>query len=118
MQTKDQLVDNIKEWIRLEKETNEYKLKIKNNNTLKKNLSVNLIGAMKENEIDCFDITGGSIVYRKNKTKKAISGKTLLSALQTYYKGSNNTIAEDVTQFILSSREENITESIKHRIDK
>ena len=41
---------------------------------------------MKTNKIDCFDINGGALVYKTNKTKKPINGKTLLAALQNYYK--------------------------------
>jgi len=118
METKEQLVENIKEWIKIEKEISDYKTKIKERNTIKKNLSEKLIVTMKNNQIDCFDINGGAIVYKKSTVKKPISGKTLLSALQNYYKDTNNTMAEDVTKFVLENREEKIKESIKHRIDK
>jgi hypothetical protein len=118
METKEQLVDNIKEWIKIEKEINECKAKIKEKNLLKKALSERLIVTMKHNKIDCFDINGGAIVYKKNKLKKPINGKTLLLALQTFYKDSNPAIAEDVTKFVLENREEHVKESIKHRIDK
>jgi hypothetical protein len=36
---------------------------------------------MKTNKIDCFDINGGALVYKKRKTKQSISGKFLLSQL-------------------------------------
>lgn len=118
METKEQLVENIKEWIKIEKEINDFKSKIKERNAMKKKLSENLIVTMKNNQIDCFDINGGAIVYKKSTVKKPISGKTLLLALQNYYKDSNNNMAEDITKFILDNREEKIKECIKHRIDK
>ena len=71
---------------------------------------------MKTNSIDCFDINGGSLVYKKNKIKKQINGKTLLLALQNYYK-DNQKIAEDITKYIMNSREEQIKETIKRKID-
>lgn len=118
METKEQLVENIKEWIKTEKEINECKAKIKEKIALKKTLSEGLIVTMKNNQIDCFDINGGAIVYKKSKVKKPISGKTLLVALQSYYKDTKTNMAEDVAKFILDNREEQIKESIKHRVDK
>ena len=71
---------------------------------------------MKTNSIDCFDINGGSLVYKTNKIKKPINGKTLLLALQNYYK-TDLKIAEDITKHIMNSREEQIKETIKRKID-
>jgi len=88
METKDQLVNNIKEWIKIDNEINQMKKEIKEKNIKKKNLTENLVNVMKKNEIDCFDINGGAIMYKKNKVKKPISGKTLLNALQDYYKNT------------------------------
>jgi len=71
---------------------------------------------MKINKIECFDINGGSLVYKKNKTKKPINGKTLMTLLEQYLKDSAK--AENMTKFILENREEVYTEVIKHKIDK
>ena len=117
METKEQLVTNIKEWIKIDSEIIQFKKQIKDRNNSKKLLTQNLITTMKTNEIDCFDINGGSIIYKKSKTKKALNGKTLLSALKNYYK-DNETVAEDLTKHILDSREEQIKETIKRKIDK
>ena len=83
----------------------------------KKALTVNLVTVMKGNAIDCFDINGGALVYKKNKVKKPINGKTLLLALQNYYKEQPK-VAEDLTKHIMDSREEQIKETIKRKIDK
>jgi hypothetical protein len=72
---------------------------------------------MKTNKIDCFDINGGALVYKTSKTKKPINGKSLLAALQNYYK-TDPKIAEDITKHVLDSREEQIKETIKRKIDK
>jgi len=117
METKDQLVNNIKEWIKIDNEINQMKKEIKEKNIKKKNLTENLVNVMKKNEIDCFDINGGAIMYKKNKVKKPISGKTLLNALQDYYKNNKN-MAEEITKHVLDSREEQIKETIKRKIDK
>ena len=40
---------------------------------------------MKSNEIDCFDINDGKLVYTQNKVKTPLSKKHLMSALMNYY---------------------------------
>jgi PAB1-binding protein PBP1 len=117
METKDQLVTNIKEWIKMDTEISQLKNEIKERNLKKKNLTENLVTVMKSNQIDCFDINGGALVYKTNKVKKPINGKTLLNALQNYYK-SDPQIAEDLTKHIMNSREEQVKETIKRKVDK
>jgi hypothetical protein len=117
METKEQLVNNIKEWIKIDTEIAELKAQIKDRNSKKKNLTENLVTVMKTNKIDCFDINGGALVYKTNKVKKPINGKTLLLALQNYYKADPK-VAEDLTKHIMDSREEQIKETIKRKIDK
>ena len=117
METKEQLVTNIKEWIKMDNEIAQLKSEIKDKNTKRKSLTENLVTVMKKNEIDCFDINGGALVYKKNKVKKAINGKSLLTALQNYYKDDVKS-AEELTKHILDSREEKIKETIIRKIDK
>jgi phage gpG-like protein len=117
METKEQLINNIKEWIKIDNEILQLKNEIKERNNKKKSLTESLVSVMKTNSIDCFDINGGALVYKKNKVKKPINGKTLLAALQNYYK-SEPKIAEDLTKHIMDSREEKIKETIKHKVDK
>ena len=116
MEAKEQLVNNIKEWIKIDSEISQLKNEIKEKNNKKKLLTENLVSVMKTNSIDCFDINGGSLVYKTNKIKKPINGKTLLLALQNYYK-TDLKIAEDITKHIMNSREEPIKETIKRKID-
>lgn len=117
METKEQLVNNIKEWIKIDTEIAQLKANIKERNALKKTLTENLVTVMKTNKIDCFDINGGALVYKTNKVKKPITGKTLLLALQNYYK-SDTKMAEDIAKHVLDSREEQIKETIKRKVDK
>jgi hypothetical protein len=117
METKEQLVNNIKEWIKMDTDISELKSQIKDKTIKKKLLTENLVTVMKTNKIDCFDINGGALVYKTNKVKKPINGKSLLVALQNYYK-SDPKIAEDLSKHIMDSREEQIKETIKRKIDK
>jgi hypothetical protein len=117
MDTKEELIHNIKEWITLDNEISTLQKEMKERKEKKKKLTENLVVTMKKNELDCFDINGGALLYKKNKVKKAITGKTLMSTLQEYYK-NNPIVAEEVTKFILDNREEQIKETIKRKIDK
>jgi membrane protein insertase Oxa1/YidC/SpoIIIJ len=117
METKEELVLNIKEWIKMDTEITKLQQEIKDRKNKKKKLSEELMNVMKKNEIDCFDINGGSLVYKQSKVKKPINAKTLISTLQTYF-SSTPAKAEEITKFILDNREEQIKETIKRKIDK
>jgi hypothetical protein len=117
MEAKEQLVNNIKEWIKIDNEISDLKAQIKERTNKKKSLTENLVTVMKSHSIDCFDINGGALVYKKSKVKKPINGKTLLSALQNYYK-TDPKIAEEIAKHVMDSREEQVKETIKRKIDK
>jgi len=117
METKEQLVNNIKEWIKIDNEIAKLKNEIKEHNNKKKSLTENLVSVMKTNQIDCFDINGGALVYKTNKVKKPINGKTLLAALQNYYK-TDTKMAQELAKHVMDSREEQVKETIRHKIDK
>ena len=115
--TKEELIGNIREWIKIDNDLNNLKKEIKNKTAQKKLLTDNLVNVMKVNAIDCFDINGGALVYSQRKTKKAISGKYLLLQLEKYYKDQPD-VAKDLTQHLLDNREENIKDDIKRKVKK
>ena len=117
METKEQLVNNIKEWIKMDNEINQLKVEVKEKTNKRKLLTENLVTVMKTNSIDCFDINGGALVYKQKKTRKTISGKFLLTQLEEYYK-DNPELAAEITKKVLDSREETIKDEIKRKIDK
>jgi hypothetical protein len=117
METKEQLVNNIKEWIKIDTEIAQLKAEIKERNNKRKAITSDLVTVMKSNQIDCFDINGGSLVYKKSVIKKPINGKSLMTILQNYYKNQPQ-VAEELTKHILDNREEKIKETIKRKIDK
>jgi hypothetical protein len=117
METKEQLVNHIKEWIKVDTEISKLKAEVSERTKKKKALSDTLMNVMKTNKIDCFDINGGSLVYKSNKIKKPINKVTLLAALQSYY-DKDPQIAEELTKYVLDNREEQIKETIKRKSDK
>lgn len=114
MDTKDELVNHVKNWIHIDSDISSLQKQIKELRENKKKLTNSLVNVMKSNEIDCFDINNGKIMYSKSKIKKPINKKSLLEALQIYFK-DNSELAQNVSQHILDTREEIIKESIKHK---
>lgn len=114
MDTKEELISHIKEWIKSDNEIIQLKKELKQHTEKKKKLSESLMNVMKKNSIDCFDINGGALIYKQTKVKKPINKKMLLESLQNYYK-NDNSIAEEITNHILDNREEHIKETIKRK---
>ena len=110
--TKEELINHIKEWVSLETEINRLKVETKEKTNKKKILTQSLVNTMKTNNINCFDIKNGSLVYKQRKTKKSITGKFLLAQLEEYYK-DNPELAKDITKKVLDNRVEVIKDELK-----
>jgi hypothetical protein len=115
LNTKEELISNIKEWIKIDSDISKLKSELKDKNNKKKNITQALVNVMKSNEIDCFDINGGSLIYKQKKTRKTISGKFLLTQLEEYYKEQPE-IAKEITKKVLDNRIEVFKDEIKRKI--
>ena len=115
--TKEELVNTIKEWIKLDTEINQFQSEIKERKVKKKSITDSLVTMMTTNSIDCVNIKGGSILYKKSTVKKPINAKSLMNSLTSYF-SSNVNKAEEVAKFIMENREESVKETIKRKIDK
>jgi len=111
MNTKDTLINNIKDWVKVENEIIQLNKEINLRKKQKKILSATLVETMKSNNIDCFDTKNGQICFNQKKTKKAITKKGLFDILSKYYNGDDIKINE-LQNFILDNRETVIKESI------
>lgn len=113
--SKEELILNIKEWIKTDNDISKLKNDIKVKTSKKKELTETLVSVMKNNSIDCFDINGGALVYKQKKSKKTISGKFLLAQLEEYYKDQPD-LAKEITKKVLDSRIEVVKDEIKRKI--
>jgi len=111
MDSKEQLIKIIKEWVKNENEINALQTEIKIRKNNKKKISESLIQIMKDNEIDCFDIKDGQICYVKKQIKKPITKGLLMNILSKYFKGDVFK-ANEINNFIMENREEVTKESI------
>lgn len=115
MQTKEELVKTIKQWLKTDNEIHLLKRELKERNAKKNELSKALITTMKSHEINRFDITGGAkLIYQKQSSKKALNKKKLLELITNFY-GDEATGAE-LSNFLYENREVVVKEKILHKV--
>lgn len=108
---KDQLINIIKEWVKIDNDIRELQKILALKKKEKKDNTAGLMEIMKKNSIDVFDINDGQIIYKKKSSKKAINKKNLLVLLESFFDGDIDK-AEKVNSFILENREDKVTECI------
>ena len=118
MATKEVLVNNIKEWMRIEEEMKVLQKELKERREKKRVLTATLVDIMKTNEIDCFDMSGGKISYTKNRVKQPLNKTYLMACLGKYFEQVPNVEANDVANFVMENREVRTTEGIRHNVQK
>jgi hypothetical protein len=114
MDNKQEIVEQIKEWVRLDAEIAQLKAEVKQRNQRTKDISAWLIETMKQYNIDEFKLSGEKIVRQTRKTKKPLSRKHLMECLTKFYEDTPDT-AEELTKSIMDSREEKINETIRKK---
>ena len=115
METKDQLIKSIRDWVRIDNEIRKLQNEVNIRKKEQKKISTNLIEVMRKNEIDEFDLSNGKLIYTKKNVKKPITKKVLLTLLSTYYEGDVKK-ASELSDFIISNREETEVETITRKI--
>lgn len=110
--TKDELVNLIKEWVKVENDIKKLQKTIKQYREKKKLLTSNLVDIMKTNEIDCVNITEGKILYTNNKVKSSITKKHLFNSLNTFFKDDQKML-NNIANHILDTRKVKPVENIK-----
>ena len=114
---KEELIQIIKLWVKTDNEIQVLKKEVKKRVNEKKEINDRLMAIMRANNIDCFDIKNGSILYDKKNVKKTISSKYLHRILGEYYKEDASRAAE-VENFILSNRDVTVRESITRKLNR
>lgn len=115
LNSKEELIQYIKEWIKADNDIKTLKTTVKQLVNAQKIRNEMLVNVMKNNNIDCFDINGGALQFKKRKTKKSISGKFLLQQMEAYF-SDNLILAKEITNKVLDNRETTVKEEIKCKI--
>lgn len=117
MTEKTELINNIKSWIGLDNEIKILQKEIKNRREQKKLLTNELVGVMKNNDIDCWNTGEGKLIYSKTKSKAPLSKKHLLNSLLKFFQ-NDETTAKELSKFIMETREIKEKENIRRKIPK
>ncbi len=118
MATKEELLQSVKEWIKIDNEIKLLNQEVKKRRQQKNLLSEGLVDIMKNNEIDCFDLSEGKIMYTSNRVKAPLSKKYLLESLGKYFDEIPNIDSNDVAEFVLENRAVKVKEGIRHKPQK
>lgn len=114
---KERVVEIIKDWIQLDNELKQLQKISREKREEKKLISNELIDIMKNNEIDCFDVNDGKLLYSKNTVKSSLNKQHILHSLHTIFQNDENKV-EEIANHIFNTREEKVRESIKRKINK
>ena len=117
MATKDDVVNCIKRWMSVERELKVLQKEVKVRREQKKAAAEELVSIMKENEIDCFDISEGKIIHTQNKSRAPLSKQHLLKSLSEYF-SETEVDTEAVGKFILETRAVKTKDDIRHKPPK
>lgn len=117
MENKEQLIKSIKEWVKIDNEIRILQQQQLVRKKEKKAISDSLIKVMKSNEIDCFDINDGQILYNKKSVKKPITKKMLLNVLSNFFENETEKAIE-LNKYILENREDTVKETIIRKVNK
>ena len=91
MKTKDQLINAIKEWVKLDNEIKALQSELKTRKNKQKKVADLLMETMKNENIDGVDLNNGKeqLCYSKRTVKKPITKTILLNILSKYYNGDS-----------------------------
>ena len=115
---KEKLAQNIKGGLQMDKEIQTLQKELKDRKKKKTDYTNALVQTMKNNEIDCFDISEGKIIYTQSNVKKPINKQHLLECLEKYFEKNPSMPTDDIVKYILENRPTNVKEGIRHKPPK
>ena len=106
-----QTITMVKEWMQLDVEIASLKRQAKMLDLKKKDLTKLLVGVMKDNHIDEFDLSDGKLVRQTQKSKSPLTKKHLAGCFTKFFKG-NLEPAKELSEIVFNTREEKTSERI------
>ena len=80
MSAQQELLENVKTWLSIDDQIRALQKEIRDRRKLKKELTENLVGIMKTQDIDALNVPDGQLIYNKTKTK-AIFKKVVFTTM-------------------------------------
>ena len=105
-----QAIQLVREWVEIDEGMALAKQRIKEFKAQRKALEGQLIGLMKENQIDEFDLSHGKLIRTTHKSKSSLTKKHVVDSLAKYFK--NEEKAKEASGFIYGLRTEKVCDKI------
>ena len=112
--TKEELIKLISEWVSLEKQMVNLKKEIKTRKTRQDKMSNLMKNLMKTNSMNDLKAPGGALIYQTKTRKKQWSKKYLIDQINTFYQNNPETGAE-VLKILEDNREQVVNEKIIYK---
>lgn len=112
METKEELVANVKAWMKLDAELRDLRRETREKVAAQKALSNDLIQMMRSNSIDTLNTNEMYLSCVQKETKGPLSKKYLERVLLEYFE-NNSQKATDVQEFIMSHRTTSVKDCLK-----
>lgn len=112
METKEELVSCVKQWITLDNEIREHRAHVKSKLAAQKQISADLLEVMKKNEIDSLNTNELRLTRVQRTTKQPMSKKYLEDVLLKYYE-NNSQKACEVKEYIMENRATTTTDALR-----
>lgn len=115
--TKEEMIGHIKKWIQYDNDIKQLQNELKEKKESRKQHTERLVNIMKSNEIDCFDVNNGKLMYSKTKVKTPLNKSQMVQTLMEYFNNDEPRVRE-LEDRLMSARKEKITETIRRKINK
>lgn len=115
--TKDEMIGHIKKWIQYDNDIKQLQSDLKEKKESRKQHTERLVDIMKSNEIDCFDVNNGKLMYSKTKVKAPLNKAQMVQALMEYFNNDELRV-RDLEDKLMSARKEKVTETIRRKTNK
>jgi hypothetical protein len=115
--SKEEMIGHIKKWIQFDNDIKTLQNEIRTKKENRKQHTEHLVNIMKMNEIDCFDVNNGKLMYSRTKVKAPLNKSQLIQTLMEYFNNDEPRVRE-LEDRLMSARKEKITETIRRKINK
>jgi hypothetical protein len=115
--SKEEMIGHIKKWIQYDNDIKNLQNELKAKKEIRKQHTEQLVSIMKSNEIDCFDVNNGKLMYSRTKVKAPLNKSQMIQTLMEYFNNDEPRVRE-LEDRLMSARKEKITETIRRKINK
>jgi hypothetical protein len=109
----EKLIGSIRTWLEYERQIKVLQSQTRTLRKNKKLVADQLTTFMRENEVDCFDVKNGKILYTRRTVKAPLNKKTLQAALEKFFSDKATDLSAEALDFLLESRPETVSEQIR-----